>query len=91
MSHPTPSEKPTNPENPRVFLDVDIGGERGLLVFKKCIISSHFPGRVSLADKWLPPVTSRNISLLLKRFLFQLASFKISILQRNIMNKYSSF
>ncbi|TNM98914.1 hypothetical protein fugu_013478 [Takifugu bimaculatus] len=28
MSHPTPSEKPTNPENPRVFLDVDIGGER---------------------------------------------------------------
>lgn len=34
MSHPTPSEKPTNPENPRVFLDVDIGGERGQLVLK---------------------------------------------------------
>uniref|UniRef100_H3D679 Peptidyl-prolyl cis-trans isomerase D n=1 Tax=Tetraodon nigroviridis TaxID=99883 RepID=H3D679_TETNG len=28
MSHPTPSEKPTNSENPRVFFDVDIGGER---------------------------------------------------------------
>lgn len=29
MSHPTPSDKPSKPENPRVFLDVDIGGERG--------------------------------------------------------------
>lgn len=28
MSHPTPIEKPANPENPRVFFDVDIGGER---------------------------------------------------------------
>ncbi|KAF6732848.1 Peptidyl-prolyl cis-trans isomerase D [Oryzias melastigma] len=28
MSHPTPSDKPSKPENPRVFLDVDIGGER---------------------------------------------------------------
>lgn len=37
MSHPTPTEKPTNPENPRVFLDVDIGGERGQLVWKKLI------------------------------------------------------
>uniref|UniRef100_A0A665V9X7 Peptidyl-prolyl cis-trans isomerase D n=1 Tax=Echeneis naucrates TaxID=173247 RepID=A0A665V9X7_ECHNA len=27
MSHPTPSDKPSNPENPRVFFDVDIGGE----------------------------------------------------------------
>lgn len=29
MSHPTPTEKPSNPANPRVFFDVDIGGERG--------------------------------------------------------------
>ncbi|XP_039866036.1 peptidyl-prolyl cis-trans isomerase D [Simochromis diagramma] len=28
MSYPTPSDKPSNPENPRVFLDVDIDGER---------------------------------------------------------------
>ncbi|CAG5988921.1 unnamed protein product [Menidia menidia] len=28
MSHPTPAEKPSNPENPRVFFDVDVGGER---------------------------------------------------------------
>ncbi|XP_029917656.1 peptidyl-prolyl cis-trans isomerase D [Myripristis murdjan] len=28
MSHATPSNKPSNPENPRVFFDVDIGGER---------------------------------------------------------------
>ncbi|XP_073343414.1 peptidyl-prolyl cis-trans isomerase D [Pagrus major] len=28
MSHPTPADKPANPENPRVFFDVDIGGER---------------------------------------------------------------
>ncbi|KAG7458762.1 hypothetical protein MATL_G00224100 [Megalops atlanticus] len=28
MSNETPTSKPTNPENPRVFLDVDIGGER---------------------------------------------------------------
>ncbi|KAA8588632.1 hypothetical protein FQN60_009977, partial [Etheostoma spectabile] len=28
MSHPVPSDKPSNPENPRVFFDVDIGGER---------------------------------------------------------------
>ncbi|XP_056142879.1 peptidyl-prolyl cis-trans isomerase D [Lampris incognitus] len=28
MSHATPADKPSNPENPRVFLDVDIGGER---------------------------------------------------------------
>ncbi|RVE67671.1 hypothetical protein OJAV_G00105420 [Oryzias javanicus] len=28
MSHPTPSDRPSKPENPRVFLDVDIGGER---------------------------------------------------------------
>lgn len=34
MSHPTKAEKPTNPENPRVFVDVDIGGERGQLVLK---------------------------------------------------------
>lgn len=29
MSHPTPSEKPSNPENPRVFFDVDVDGEKG--------------------------------------------------------------
>uniref|UniRef100_A0A3Q4H4H7 peptidylprolyl isomerase n=1 Tax=Neolamprologus brichardi TaxID=32507 RepID=A0A3Q4H4H7_NEOBR len=28
MSYPTPSDKPSNPANPRVFLDVDIDGER---------------------------------------------------------------
>ncbi|MED6245177.1 hypothetical protein ATANTOWER_032591 [Ataeniobius toweri] len=28
MSHPAPSGKPSNPENPRVFFDVDIDGER---------------------------------------------------------------
>ncbi|KAK5864466.1 hypothetical protein PBY51_015705 [Eleginops maclovinus] len=28
MSHPVPSDKPANPENPRVFFDVDIDGER---------------------------------------------------------------
>lgn len=28
MSHLIPSDKPSNPENPRVFLDVDIGGQR---------------------------------------------------------------
>uniref|UniRef100_A0A3Q2PVB3 Peptidyl-prolyl cis-trans isomerase D n=1 Tax=Fundulus heteroclitus TaxID=8078 RepID=A0A3Q2PVB3_FUNHE len=28
MSHPAPSEKPSKPENPRVFFDVDIDGER---------------------------------------------------------------
>lgn len=29
MSHPTPTEKPSNPANPRVFFDVDIDGEQG--------------------------------------------------------------
>lgn len=29
MSHPTPSAKPSNAENPRVFFDVDVDGERG--------------------------------------------------------------
>lgn len=29
MSHPSPQVKPSNPSNPRVFFDVDIGGERG--------------------------------------------------------------
>uniref|UniRef100_A0A2K5XPB4 peptidylprolyl isomerase n=1 Tax=Mandrillus leucophaeus TaxID=9568 RepID=A0A2K5XPB4_MANLE len=28
MSHPSPQVKPSNPSNPRVFFDVDIGGER---------------------------------------------------------------
>ncbi|KAJ7326853.1 hypothetical protein JRQ81_016612 [Phrynocephalus forsythii] len=28
MSHPAPLSKPSNPSNPRVFLEVDIGGER---------------------------------------------------------------
>lgn len=28
MSHPSPKTKPSNPCNPRVFFDVDIGGER---------------------------------------------------------------
>ncbi|KAM8910442.1 peptidyl-prolyl cis-trans isomerase D [Spinachia spinachia] len=28
MSHPIPSEKPSNPANPRVFFDVDIDGEK---------------------------------------------------------------
>ncbi|XP_072296375.1 peptidyl-prolyl cis-trans isomerase D [Eucyclogobius newberryi] len=28
MSHPVPTEKPSNPANPRVFFDVDIGGEK---------------------------------------------------------------
>ncbi|XP_043982519.1 peptidyl-prolyl cis-trans isomerase D isoform X2 [Gambusia affinis] len=28
MSHAVPSEKPSNPENPRVFFDVDIDGEK---------------------------------------------------------------
>uniref|UniRef100_A0A3Q3W951 Peptidyl-prolyl cis-trans isomerase D n=1 Tax=Mola mola TaxID=94237 RepID=A0A3Q3W951_MOLML len=35
MSHPTPSDKPSNPENPRVFFDVDIDGDRaGRLVLE---------------------------------------------------------
>ncbi|XP_029297051.1 peptidyl-prolyl cis-trans isomerase D [Cottoperca gobio] len=35
MSHPIPTDKPTNPENPRVFFDVDIGEERaGRIVFE---------------------------------------------------------
>lgn len=46
MSHPTPSEKPSNPENPRVFLDVDIGGERGqdmfILMFANCFLTVSF-------------------------------------------------
>lgn len=29
MSHPSPEAKPSNPSNPRVFFDVDIGEERG--------------------------------------------------------------
>lgn len=29
MAHPSPAAKPSNPKNPRVFFDVDIGGERG--------------------------------------------------------------
>ncbi|XP_051915928.1 peptidyl-prolyl cis-trans isomerase D [Hippocampus zosterae] len=28
MSHPVPTSKPSNPQNPRVFFDVDIGGTR---------------------------------------------------------------
>ncbi|KAH0505139.1 Peptidyl-prolyl cis-trans isomerase D [Microtus ochrogaster] len=28
MAHPSPAAKPSNPKNPRVFFDVDIGGER---------------------------------------------------------------
>ncbi|KAM9677441.1 peptidyl-prolyl cis-trans isomerase D isoform 2-T2 [Trichechus inunguis] len=28
MSHPSPQTKPSNPSNPRVFFDVDLGGER---------------------------------------------------------------
>uniref|UniRef100_A0A8I6AK73 Peptidyl-prolyl cis-trans isomerase n=1 Tax=Rattus norvegicus TaxID=10116 RepID=A0A8I6AK73_RAT len=28
MSHPSPAAKPSNSKNPRVFFDVDIGGER---------------------------------------------------------------
>ncbi|XP_073748524.1 peptidyl-prolyl cis-trans isomerase D isoform X3 [Callorhinus ursinus] len=28
MSHPSPQTKPSNPSNPRVFFEVDIGGER---------------------------------------------------------------
>ncbi|XP_068596142.1 peptidyl-prolyl cis-trans isomerase D [Brachionichthys hirsutus] len=35
MSHPIPSEKPSNPGNPRVFFDVDIGDKRaGRIVFE---------------------------------------------------------
>lgn len=29
MSHASPLSKPSNPNNPRVFFDVDVGGERG--------------------------------------------------------------
>ncbi len=38
MSNPTPVAKPGNTDNPRVFFDVDIGGERGqdlLFFFRK--------------------------------------------------------
>ncbi|XP_051505832.1 peptidyl-prolyl cis-trans isomerase D-like isoform X2 [Myxocyprinus asiaticus] len=35
MSNPTPVAKPGNPDNPRVFFDVDIGGETvGRIVFE---------------------------------------------------------
>ncbi|XP_077588955.1 peptidyl-prolyl cis-trans isomerase D [Stigmatopora nigra] len=35
MSHPAPTKKPSNSENPRVFFDVDIGGARaGRIVFE---------------------------------------------------------
>ncbi|XP_012689741.1 peptidyl-prolyl cis-trans isomerase D [Clupea harengus] len=35
MSNPAPDNRPSNPDNPRVFFDVDIGGERvGRIVFE---------------------------------------------------------
>lgn len=35
MSHPVPSDKPSNQENPRVYFDVDVGGEKaGRIVFE---------------------------------------------------------
>ncbi|KAJ8335626.1 hypothetical protein SKAU_G00389680 [Synaphobranchus kaupii] len=35
MSNPTPASKPLNQDNPRVFFDIDIGGERvGRIVFE---------------------------------------------------------
>ncbi|XP_038611031.1 peptidyl-prolyl cis-trans isomerase D [Tachyglossus aculeatus] len=35
MSQPSPRAKPSNPSNPRVFFDVDVGGERvGRIVFE---------------------------------------------------------
>lgn len=67
MSHPTPSEKPSNPENPRVFFDVDIGGERGqddvfhFSVNEQFSRASLTPSPVSLAQARLILVFSRNI------------------------------
>lgn len=42
MSHPVPTEKPANSENPRVFFDVDIGGERGQPIFIFILFNSFF-------------------------------------------------
>lgn len=65
MSHPTPSDKPANPENPRVFFDVDIAGQRGqnILILKlacSLLTVSSTASFVSLAQSWLILVTSRN-------------------------------
>ena len=46
MSHETPSNKPSNSANPRVFFDVDVGGERGQ--FKLELLALSVP--VSLAS-----------------------------------------
>lgn len=29
MSNPAPNNRPSNPDNPRVFFDVEVGGEQG--------------------------------------------------------------
>lgn len=66
MSHPAPSEKPSNPDNPRVFFDVDIGGERGQDYIFNFNVSGQFLrasltlSLVSLAQAWLILVFSRN-------------------------------
>lgn len=65
MSHPTPSDKPANPENPRVFFDVDVGGQRGqnILILKSSysiLTASWTASFVSLAHSWLILVTCRN-------------------------------
>ncbi|MEJ1278253.1 cholinergic receptor nicotinic alpha polypeptide 1 (muscle) [Cricetulus griseus] len=52
MSHPSPTARPSNPKNPRVFFDVDIGGERvGRIVLELFAdivpkTAENFPGLV---------------------------------------------
>lgn len=45
MSNPTPDAKPGNADNPRVFFDVDIDGERGqnILFFVRKKLNDSMP------------------------------------------------
>lgn len=64
MSHPTPSDKPANPENPRVFFDVDVGGQTGQNIFilklaYSILTASWTASFVSLAQSEIILVTCR--------------------------------
>ncbi|KAM9041084.1 peptidyl-prolyl cis-trans isomerase D-like isoform 1-T1 [Megaptera novaeangliae] len=87
MSHPSPQAKPSSPSNPRVFFDVDIGGERvgriALELFADIVpkTAEKFP-ILCTGEKGIGPTTGKPLHFkgcpfhrIIKKFMIQGGNF----------------
>ncbi|TKC40102.1 hypothetical protein EI555_017299, partial [Monodon monoceros] len=87
VSHPSPQAKPSNPSNPRVFFDVDIGGEQvgrnALELFADIVLKTAGKFRMlCTGEEGIGPTTGKPLHFkgcpfhrIIKKFMIQGGNF----------------